>query len=156
LNEIEAWIDQTNANFKDQRICFAKFVEKFEGFYSLEFLQRAYYVVVSTIPKPDFPELREMNLGDFIDMDVQGITYKNTYYILPHSVNDLSLHFHELVHVAQCSELGAIPFMQRYINEIQIHGYDEAPLEKMAYELEARYSSGAKKIDIAAHVSKII
>jgi hypothetical protein len=85
---------------------------------------------VSTIPKPDFLELREMNLGDFIDMDVQGITYKNTYYILPHSVNDLSLHFHELVHVAQCSELGAIAFMQCYINEIQTHGYDRGAFRK--------------------------
>ena len=53
------------------------------------------------MPKPHFPEFRQMGLGDFTDMSVEGITYKNTYYILPHVARTLRLHFHELVHVAQ-------------------------------------------------------
>ena len=155
LNEIEQWIEQTNNEYKDQRVCCTKFFKQFEGFYSQQFLQQVYYVVVDTIPKPDFPELRKMGLGNFIDMEVQGITYKNTYYILPHVVNTLRLHFHELVHVAQWSHLGAVPFIQRYINEIQTCGYDNAPLEKMAYSLDANFSRNGKKVDVISHVSQI-
>ncbi len=51
-------------------------------FYPHEFLKTAFYVVVEHIPKPDFAGLREIGLSDFIDMDVAGITYKNTYYLL--------------------------------------------------------------------------
>ena len=48
-------------------------------------------------------------------MDVAGITYKNTYYILPNAVHNLRVHFHELVHVVQWRELGAHAFIMRYI-----------------------------------------
>jgi len=71
--------------------------------------------VIGEIPKPDFPELRERGLGDFIDMEVEGITYDDTYYVKAGAANELRLHFHELVHVAQWRELTPKGFMERYI-----------------------------------------
>ena len=156
LDKIERWIDQTNIEYKDQRICCDKFSDDFDGFYSLPFLKKAYYVVVNEIPKPNFYELSEQGLSEFLDMKVDGITYKNTYYVLPQLASNLRLHFHELVHVAQWSNLGAVKFMQRYINEIQAHGYEEASLEKMAYALDAHFSNGGDKIDVVNYVSKKI
>ena len=41
-------------------------------------MRGSYFVVVDNIPKPNFPELREAGLDDFIDLEVNGITYKNT------------------------------------------------------------------------------
>jgi len=79
LDKIEKWIDKTNLDFTNQRICCYKFTDNFEGFYPHSFLKQAYFVVVDEIPKPDFPELREIGLGDFIDMDVDAITYKTTH-----------------------------------------------------------------------------
>lgn len=115
------------------------------GFILPSVLKNAYYVVVDQIPKPDFAGLREMGLGDFVDMDAAGITYKYTYYILPHVATNLRVHFHELVHVAQWLELGANAFMLRYISEIQREGYHHAPLEKMAYPLDDQFASRGKK-----------
>jgi len=152
LNKLEQWIDQTNIEYKDQRICCEQFFEEFEGFYPLPFLKNAYYVVIEKIPKPNFPELRQMGLGDFIDMEVEGITYKNTYYILPHIAKNLRLHFHELVHVAQWAHLGTIPFMERYISEIKTSGYEAAPLEQMAYSFDAHFNNKGKKIDVPNYV----
>ncbi|MGF1794018.1 hypothetical protein L4D21_25910, partial [Photobacterium profundum] len=91
LNKIEEWIDVTNDKFAHKRQSCAQFTESFQGFYSVEFLNNAYFVVVDTIPKPDFPELRDVGLGGFLDMEVQGITYKNTYYILPCLAENLRL-----------------------------------------------------------------
>ncbi|GEB71468.1 hypothetical protein PCARR_a1422 [Pseudoalteromonas carrageenovora IAM 12662] len=101
LEQIENWIDSTNLKYSSQKVSCDKFSNEFDGFYPTEFLKNAYYVVVDQIPKPDFVGLREMGLGDFVDMDAAGITYKNTYYILPHVATNLRVHFHELVHVAQ-------------------------------------------------------
>ncbi|MEZ7206978.1 hypothetical protein [Pseudoalteromonas sp. DY56-GL79] len=156
LNQIEQWIDQTNIEFKGQRVCCSQFFDDFEGFYPLSFLKQAYFVIVDKIPKPNFPELRQMGLGDFIDTEVDGITYKNTYYLLPHIASNLRIHFHELVHVAQWNYLGAVPFIERYISEIQTLGYEGAPLEKMAYAFDHHFSNGGEKIDVPSYVAQKI
>lgn len=156
LDKIEQWIDQTNFDYTNQRICCDCFTDDFIGFYPASFLEQAYFVAVDDIPKPDFPELREMGLGDFIDMNVDGITYKNTYYILPHIAQNLRLHFHELVHVSQWGYLGAFNFIQRYITEIQTHGYADAPLEIMAYSLDAHYANRGEILDVPRYVTEKI
>lgn len=115
-------------------------------------MRGSYFVVVDNIPKPNFPELREAGLDDFIDLEVNGITYKNTYYLQPRFVGELRLHFHELVHVVQWGLLGAHTFINRYINEIQSQGYDHAPLEKMAYALGDYFSMGGKPLDVQSYV----
>lgn len=156
LKKIEQWIDQTNINYTNQRICCVRFSDNFKGFYTTSFLKEAYFVVVDKIPKPDLPELREMGLGDFIDMNLDGITYKNTYYIRPHVAQNLRLHFHELVHVAQWGHLGAVNFIQRYIHEIQTHGYAGAPLEKMAYGFDTHFFNNGERLDVPSYVSEKI
>ena len=152
LYQIEQWIDKTNLEHQKQRVCCSTFSIEFRGFYPIEFLRQAYFVIVDTIPKPNFPELRKMGLGNFIDMDVHGIAYKNTYYILPELASNLRLHFHELVHVAQWKHLGPMPFIERYMTEIQTFGYDQSPLEKMAFGLDAHFSKAGAKIDVPSYV----
>ena len=156
IDQIEQWIDQTNSLFLEQSVCCDRFAKDFEGFYSASFLQNSFFVVVDKIPKPAFPELRQMGLGDFIDMDLPGITYKNTYYILPHAINNIRLHFHELVHVAQWEKLGAIRFIERYIREILRYGYNQSPLEIMAYSLDNHFANGGNKVDIPSFISEKI
>jgi hypothetical protein len=95
-----------------------------------------------------------MGLVDFIDMNFNGITYKNTYYILPHAINDLRLHFHELVHVAQWEMLGSNSFIERYIREIQKYSYAQAPLEIMAKSFDSHFIAGRHKVDIPSLVSE--
>lgn len=156
MERIEQWIDQLNIKYSEQRISCLKFSKEFKGFYRKSFLKEAYFVVVDDIPKPDFPELRQLGLGDFLDLSVDGITYKNTYYIKTSLANHLRLHFHELVHVAQWKHLGAINFIQRYINEIKTYGYRNIPLEEMAYSCDSHFSNGGEKIDIPSYVSQKI
>lgn len=156
MDRIEQWIDQINFEYSKQRICCSEFSCNFEGFYKKSFLKKAFFVVVDDIPKPEIPELRQLGLGDFIDMDVDGITYKDMYYIKPHVAKDLRLHFHELVHIAQWKHLGAQSFIRRYISEIETYGYDRAPLEEMAYFCDSHFSAGGDKIDIPSYVSQKI
>ena len=95
IEGIEEWIHQVNSSHKKVRRSCSVLEEYFSGFYSPDFLKTAFFVVTDEIPKPDFPELREAGLGDFIDMNVGGITYNDTYYIKVEAANELRLHFHE-------------------------------------------------------------
>ena len=62
------------------------------------------------------------------------------------------LHFHELVHVVQWAALGSEGFITRYMQEILTLGYDQAPLEIMAYQLDEHYQNGGAPMDIPAYV----
>lgn len=152
IDKVEEWIHQVNASHKEIRQSCSVFEEHFKGFYSPVFLETAFFVVTDVIPKPDFPELREAGLGGFIDMDVGGITYNDTYYVRQDAVNELRLHFHELVHVIQWQELTLQGFIERYIREIQDFGYDEAPLEKMAYALDGHYQKQGRYLSVEQFV----
>lgn len=148
LEKINEWIDDTLCRFQQERVPCSRFATAFHGFYRPEFLSNSFYVLTDAIPRPDFPELREAGVSEILDMEINGITYKNTYFIKSDLENDLQLHFHELVHVAQWQTLGALDFIRRYIAEINQHAYDGAPLERMAYDLDTLFSQQAAPFDV--------
>ena len=148
IQHIEKWIDETNQMFRFRREPCSKWQVAFAGFYPAEFLKSAFFVVVDEVPKPNFPELRNMGFGHFLDIPASGITYKNIYYVVEDQANNPRLHFHELVHVAQCQVLGHTHFIARYMAEIQEFGYDSAPLERMAYQLDEHFSKKGQKINV--------
>lgn len=153
IDLVESWIDETNHSYRNKRRSCSTFEQVFKGFYSPNFLSSSYFVVVESLPTPDLQQLRDEGLGDFLDGDFDGITYKDTYYLLPHAVDNINIHFHELVHVMQWRELTAKGFIQRYISEMQTYGYGrQAPLEGMAYGLEDHFKGGQPPLDIERHV----
>jgi hypothetical protein len=159
LELLESWIDDVNNSHLAWRRSCSRFQPQFSGFYSSSLLNASYYVIVDTLPLPGLPELRQVGLGDFIDNQnrFDGITYKDTYYLLPKVAGDASIHFHELVHVIQWRELGARAFIQRYMAEIQMFGYGrQAPLEGMAFGLQDHFDKGAKPFDVEQKVLKTL
>ncbi|ABE59726.1 hypothetical protein [Chromohalobacter israelensis] len=152
IEKIEEWVHQVNSSHRDVRRSCSVLADHFNGFYSPNFLKTAFFVVTDEIPKPDFSGLREAGLGDFIDMEVGGITYNDTYYVKKKAANEFRLHFHELVHVLQWRELAPQGFIERYIREIQDFGYDNAPLEKMAYALDGHYQSKGRPFSVEQFV----
>ncbi|MGZ8164729.1 MAG: hypothetical protein ACXW04_04365 [Methylobacter sp.] len=156
LDNINSWIDQTLNHYSEQMVSCERFCPQFNGFYPSEFLANSYFVIIDRLPKPDFPELRQAGFGGFIDMELEGITYKNTYFIKKGYESDVALHFHELVHVLQWQNLGALPFIQRYMEEILRFGYQNAPLEKMAYDLQSHFSMRKQPLNIPDYVQNKI
>jgi len=140
VNKINNWIDQTLKSHSNQVTSCECFSSQFDGFYPTDIISSSYFVVVDRLPKPDFPALRQAGFGDFIDMETEAVTYKNTYFIKKGYESDIAIHFHELVHVLQWKKLGGLPFIQRYIEEILRFGYQNAPLETMAYHLQNHFS----------------
>jgi hypothetical protein len=107
----------------------------------LDLLARARVVVVTG--KVPFPPLNRMGLPEFSQMEnmqLAGITYKDTFFV-SHLHQTESLHFHELVHVVQWERLGVDNFLLAYGAGLMQFGYQDSPLEKMAYSLQSRFDS---------------
>jgi hypothetical protein len=76
--------------------------------------------------------------------EMAGITFEDVV-VHTEPLTDALL-FHELVHAAQYRHLGLRGFAERYVRGFLTGGsYEEIPLEKEAYELEARFSSDPKR-----------
>ncbi len=154
IDQIEDWIDATNRAFLPKRQSCVRFAQAFSGYFPQAFLEEAGFVMVDRIPKPDFPQLRQLGIDDLLELAAAGMTYKTTYYLLSAQSRNLRLHFHELVHVAQWRLLGGPGFIARYLAEIRCNGYADAPLERMAYALETRYADNAPAFDVPTEVRR--
>ena len=141
-SQIAGWIERTNEQFARASVSCMSLAPALSQHYSEETLASASYVILPEVPKPRSLGLEEFGLSEFINMDVDGITYGNTYYIKSGTQSSVPLHFHELVHVVQWSLLGVPKFIERYLSELSTFGYEGAPLEQMAYELQHHFERG--------------
>ena len=64
------------------------------------------------------------------------------------TASDESTHFHELVHVVQWARLGVDNFLLAYGVGLLQFGYQESPLERMAYSLQHDFERGAPAQDL--------
>lgn len=99
---------------------------------------------VATVAKVPFPPLGQFGLDAFSDMEqmpIVGITYNDTFFVHERHRTE-SLFFHELVHVVQWKRLGVEPFLLAYGAGLLQFGYENSPLEQMAYDLQRAFDQG--------------
>lgn len=146
LPQIRAWIDQYLAST-------AATARKLDSMPPLstafppEVLGRARMVLVSQTP---FPPVSQFGLPEFAQHQrraFDGITFKNTFFVVD-GCQTLRLQFHELVHTVQWARLGVDRFLLAYGLGLLQHGYEQSPLESMAYGLEQQFVSGSLPKDL--------
>lgn len=120
-----------------------------QPFFSAAVLDSARLCVLrdSRVPNPSMYAMAKMmgirNLPDFAAMT--AITFVDV--IVSHQEFTDALLFHELVHVVQYAQIGLKEFAGRFVNGfIQGGSYEEVPLEKMAYEMEGRFSQNPARV----------
>lgn len=94
---------------------------------------------------PDFyPQLQQMGFKDLPDFaHMAAITFVDAVAFREEVT--LPVLFHELVHVVQYELLGVGQFVSLYVEGfLNGGGYEGIPLEKNAYELDARFSANPK------------
>jgi hypothetical protein len=149
LPVVREWIEITLENHRDNAIPVVNLsFSRLNGMFPAELLAKARVVVVNgAVP---FPPLSRLGLSEFSEMEnmqMAGITYKDTFFV-NHLHQTESLHFHELVHVVQWERLGVDNFLLAYGAGLMQFGYQNSPLEKMAYSLQAGFDSGRLAGDI--------
>jgi hypothetical protein len=110
-------------------------------YYPAELLGRARAVSVASIP---IPPLARLGLSEFAALEMlpfTGMTYANTIFALPQRLTE-ELCFHELVHVVQWDTLGMDDFLLAYALGLLQFGYQQSPLERMAYTAQAHLACG--------------
>jgi len=140
LPSVQQWIDKILEENREHAVPVINLgFHRLGKVFPLELLSRARAVVVTgNVP---FPPLSRMGLPEFAQMEnmsMAGITYKDTFFI-NHLHQTESLHFHELVHVVQWDRLGADDFLLAYGVGLLQFGYQNCPLEQMAYALQAAF-----------------
>lgn len=106
--------------------------------------------IVPAIQNPGFyqvfrPLLQNLGIPELDFSTMAGITFVDTILLSQwQMLSDVRpLLFHELVHVVQYETLGAQAFVERYVHGWATNGfhYHAIPLERDAYELQARYEA---------------
>jgi hypothetical protein len=107
------------------------------------------------VDRVQVPPLSKMGLPYFTDFEETsfiGITYMDTFFLAPPAHNCESTHFHELIHVIQWDVLGPDLFLMVYAAGLLAHGYENSPLERMAYELQRVFEAGRSILHLESYV----
>ena len=106
-----------------------------------------HHAKVAVVPQLPYPPLHQFELGELArdnPNEFTGITYLDTFFVLPTHRDKEWLYVHELVHVIQWQVLGADRFLLEYAVGIDEHpdNYYSRPLERMARDHDQRFQRG--------------
>jgi len=153
--KIQAWIQKTLASYeKEAQPVASMHFARLPLYFDHVLLETAKFISIDRVPT--LP-LSAMGLGRFAAFeqgDFQGITYLDRYFIKRTVVIEEALHFHELIHVIQWRLLGPEVFLTAYANGLDEFGYENSPLEKMAYEAEAMFKRSSAIFDAEKFVAE--
>ncbi len=150
LPRIRAWMDQLFASHTGHAKPIG--VSSYPGLaacYPADLLERVRVVSVERTPYPPVAKLGLPEFTRFEGKSYDGITFQD-YIFLVKGREAPQLLFHELVHVVQWARLGADKFLLAYASGLAQFGYEQSPLEHMAFSLQAEFARGsvAKQDDL--------
>jgi hypothetical protein len=152
LPVIAKWIQETLGTSAGM----ARSVESFHfpqlpHYFSEQLLRTTKAVITDRLPVPPLTALGLPEFAAFETHPMSGITYLDTYFLLPDGALDESLHFHELIHVIQWQVLGPKDFLLLYAaglaeQDIRTHHWSEWPMTTSAGStLGSRYTQSRRK-----------
>jgi hypothetical protein len=153
--KVQAWIQKTLAAYeKDAQPIASMRFARLPLYFDHTLLEAVKFIPIDRVP---MPPLSAMGLGRFAAFeqgDFHGVTYLDRYFIKRTLVIEEALHFHELIHVIQWRLLGPEGFLAAYANGLDAFGYENSPLEKMAYDAEASFKRSSPIFDAEKFVAE--
>jgi hypothetical protein len=146
------WIRETLGAYDLQKRSVESFgFQRLPLYFHLSLLHATNVVVTDN---PPVPPLSVWGLSEFawIEARPRAVTYQDTYFVETGATSSESLHFHELVHAIQWRVLGPEDFLLMYAAGLADRGYEDSPLETMAYEHQARFEAGGPPYSVEAEV----
>lgn len=152
LPRIREWIEQ-HLESQSASACKLDVTPPLSAVFPAEILEHARMVVVSETP---FPPVSRFGLPEFSQHErrpFDGITFKNTFFVV-RGRQTPRLQFHELVHTIQWARLGVDRFLLAYGVGLLQYGYEQSPLERMAYDLEQQFVRGQLQRDLVRFIEE--
>lgn len=142
LPDVRRWIDAyLDSHAGQARAVSSLGYQRLAACFPKEVLDRAKVVTVPRVPFPPVDRFGLPEFGGMQQMSFAGITFKDTFFVQQGQESE-SLHFHELIHVIQWGRLGVDNFLLAYGLGLIQFGYEQSPLEKMAYTLQRSFEQG--------------
>jgi hypothetical protein len=117
-------------------------------------LETAKFIALDRLPMPSLSAMGLSRFAVFEQSNFNGITFLDRYFIKQTMVTEEAIHFHELIHVIQWRLLGPEDFLAAYANGLDEFGYENSPLEKMAYDAEAAFKRSSPIFDAEKFVAE--
>jgi hypothetical protein len=147
------WVRQTIVDHEHSAKSVAsRAFQRLPLYFSRELLDTTKVVLITQIPIPPLSSMGLQRFREFEQRDWDGITYLNIIFLKRTKSTNEELHFHELIHVVQWRLLGPERFLKLYADGLERFGYQDSPLEKMAYSAEAEFSRSKRTFDAQALV----
>ena len=138
--KLRAWIQKTlDFNEKNAKPVASMHFVRLPLYFDHSLLETAKFIAIDRLPMPPLSAMGLSRFAVFEQGDFNGITYLDRYFIKQTVVTEEAIHFHELIHVIQWRLLGPEDFLAAYANGLDEFGYENSPLEKMAYDAEAAF-----------------
>jgi len=155
LPMVKKWIEDTlEKHNADATPVISLPFSRLKTIFPTDLLNKAKAVVVKgMVPFPPLSRMGLPELSSMENMSMAGITYKDTFFV-SHLYQTESLHFHEIVHVVQWERLGIENFLLAYGYGLIRFGYQDSPLEKMAYSLQTEFDTGDLSGDIVTLIQQ--
>lgn len=153
LPKVKGWIDDLLKQYSSQTKSIIDLnFPRLSQYFSKEILQMAKVIYMDLLPRIPLSSMGLIQFQDYEKLEVNGITYYDTFFVRPAFKSVDYLHFHELVHVAQWKYLGSDKFLLLYGLELLKNNYSNNPLELMAYKLQSKFQNSDSPFDVEAIV----
>jgi hypothetical protein len=148
------WIQKTLGAYEDdaQPVSSMHFA-RLPRYFDHSMLDAVKFIAIDRLPMPPLSAMALNRFAAFEQGNFDGITYLNRYFIKRPLITEEPLHFHELIHVIQWRLLGPESFLAAYANGLDRFGYEDSPLEKMAYDAEALFKGSSAIFDAEKFVA---
>jgi hypothetical protein len=158
---IVAWVDDLIARHaSDSRPLTGFGLRRLPAYFDADLLGRARVVVVDSLPIPPLSNVGLDGFRDFEQGIAHGITYRDTCFVVPSRQGDERLHCHELVHMLQWEMLGTEQFVKVYTTGLARYGYEDNPLEQIAYAIDTEFNRPGRPFAAAprvrAHLDEVV
>ena len=160
VNQLSAMVaafiqQQRDRHFASAKLLTEKQQAVFQPFFPNEVLQNTRFYSGKISDPPFLKEVAKMGITNVpTAASSAAITYIDV--IVAQETYTDQLRFHELVHAVQYRELGVEKFAEAYVRGFLTGGgYFGIPLEKNAYELDARFAANPKSaFDVLTEIRK--
>jgi hypothetical protein len=153
--KLQAWIQKTLAAYEKDALPTASMrFARLPLYFDHTSLEAARFIPIDRVPMPPLAAMGLDRFAAFEQGDFNGVTYLDRYFIKRPVVTKEALHFHELIHVVQWRLLGPEGFLTAYANGLDEFGYENSPLEKMAYDAEDSFRRSSVIFDANKFVAE--
>jgi hypothetical protein len=153
--KLRAWIQKTLEFYeKNAKPIASMHFVRLPLYFDPSLLETAKFIAIDRLPMPPLSAMGLSRFAVFEQGDFNGITYLDRYFIKQAVVTEEAIHFHELIHVIQWRLLGPEDFLAAYANGLDEFGYENSPLEKMAYDAEAAFKRSSPIFDAEKFVEE--